>query len=85
MYRVSNDSNSSVNNFSTLQAALDLLATLRDYQLVEKIKLSDKEPYIAGMKITFEQDALPLPLRPIAYTNSQWFLSSNWYLWPLKK
>ena len=85
MYRVSNDSNSSVNNFSTLQAALDLLATQRDFRLIEKIKISDKKSYIVGMKITFEQDALPLPLRPIAYTNSQWFLSSDWYLWPLKK
>ncbi|ESS71766.1 hypothetical protein MGMO_91c00170 [Methyloglobulus morosus KoM1] len=85
MYRVSNESNGSVDNFSTLQAALDLLSTLRDYRLIEKIKISDKESYVAGMKITFERDALPLPLRPIAYTNSQWFLSSDWYLWPLKK
>ncbi len=85
MYRVSNESNGAVNNFSTLQAALDLLSTLRDYRLIEKTKITDKETYIAGMKITFERDALPLPLRPVAYMNPQWYLSSDWYLWPLKK
>jgi Domain of unknown function (DUF4390) len=85
MYRVINESNGAVDNFSTLQAALDLLSTLRDYRLIEKPNISDKESYVAGMKITFERDALPLPLRPIAYTNPQWYLSSDWYLWPLKK
>ncbi|MEQ1740597.1 MAG: DUF4390 domain-containing protein [Methyloglobulus sp.] len=85
MYRVINESNGEVDNFSTLQAALDLMSTLRDYRLIEKSNISGKESYVAGMKITFERDALPLPLRPIAYTNPQWYMSSDWYLWPLKK
>jgi Domain of unknown function (DUF4390) len=85
MYRVINESNGAVENFSTLQAALDLLSTLRDYRLIEKIQIDSKKQYVAGMKITFERDALPLPLRPIAYTNPQWYLSSDWYLWPLNK
>jgi Domain of unknown function (DUF4390) len=85
MYRVINESNGAVDNFSTLQAAMDMLSTVRDYRLIEKAKISDQKTYVAGMKITFERDALPLPLRPIAYTNPQWYLSSDWYLWPLKK
>ncbi len=85
MYRITNESNGAVDNFSTLQAALNLLSTVRDYRLVEKSKIFNQESYIAGMKITFERDALPLPLRPVAYVNSQWYLSSDWYLWPLKK
>jgi Domain of unknown function (DUF4390) len=85
MYRVINESNGAVDNFSTLQAALDLLSSLRDYRLIEKSKITDKETYIAGMKVTFERDALPLPLRPIAYMNPQWYLSSDWYVWSLKK
>jgi Domain of unknown function (DUF4390) len=85
MYRVINESNGAVDNFSTLQAALDLLSTLRDYRLIEKIKIDNKKQYVVGMKITFERDALPLPLRPVAYLNPQWYLSSDWYVWPLKK
>ncbi len=85
VYRVKNESNGNVSNFSTLQSALDLLSTLRDYRLIEKDKILDRIDYIAKMKISFERDALPLPLRPIAYFNSQWYLSSDWYVWPLKK
>jgi hypothetical protein len=85
LYRVRNDSNGAVDNFSTLQAALDKLSTLKGYRLIEKSKISDGNQYIASMKITFERDALPLPLRPVAYMNPQWYLSSDWYTWPLKK
>ncbi len=85
MYRVSNESNGSVDNYSTLQSALDKLSTISDYRLIEKTKISAQENYIAGVKITFERDALPLPLRPVAYMNPQWYLSSDWYTWSLKK
>ncbi len=85
VYRVRNHNNGTVENFSTLGAALAKLSTLRNYPLVEKAKISDRKNYIASMKITFERDALPLPLRPVAYMNPQWYLSSDWYEWPLKK
>jgi hypothetical protein len=85
MYRVINVNNGALENFSTLEAALDLLSTLRDYRLIEKSKLDGQKKYITGLKVSFEQDALPLPLRPMAYLNPAWYLSSDWYLWPLKK
>lgn len=85
MYRVRNISNSSDENFSTLQGALDRLSVLRNYPLIEKSEISEGNQYIASMKVTFERDALPLPLRPVAYMNPQWYLSSDWYTWPLKK
>jgi Domain of unknown function (DUF4390) len=85
MYRVKNENNGKIDNFSTLQAALDLLSTVRDFPLVEKSKILADTSYIGKMKIHFERDALPLPLRPVAYLNPQWQLSSDWYTWPLKK
>jgi Domain of unknown function (DUF4390) len=85
MYRVRNENSGEVDNFSTLQAALDLLSTLRDYRLIEKAKIDDQKEYVAGIKVNFERDALPLPLRPMAYLNPDWYLSSDWTLWPLKK
>jgi Domain of unknown function (DUF4390) len=85
MYRVRNENNGAVDNFSTLQAALDLLSTLRDYRLIEKAEIDHQKQYVAGIKVNFERDALPLPLRPMAYLNPDWYLSSDWTLWPLKK
>lgn len=85
VYRVKNESNGVVNNFSTLPAALDLLSTLREFRLIEKNKILENKQYIAKIKISFERDALPLPLRPSTYLNSQWYLSSDWFVWPIKK
>jgi len=34
--------------------------------------------------VLFERELLPLPLRPLAYLNPQWYLSSGWYLWNMK-
>ncbi len=85
MYRVKNESTGVADNFSTLQAALDLLSTLQDYPLIEKAEISGQKTYIVKMKITFERDALPLPLRPKSYVSSQWQLSSDWLIWTLKK
>lgn len=85
MYRVRNEDSGEIENFSTLQAALDLMSTLRDFPLIKKTKIARNADYVAGMKISFERDALPLPLRPFAYLNPQWYLSSGWYEWTLKK
>ncbi len=85
VYRVKNESSGTVNNFSTLESALELLSSLHDFHLIEKGDISEDKQYIAKMKIIFERDALPLPLRPTAYFNPQWYLSSDWYVWPLKK
>jgi hypothetical protein len=85
MYRVRNESTGSADNFSTLSAALDLISVLHNFRIMDKNALDPKNAYFAGMKIIFDREALPLPLRPIAYLNSQWYLSSDWYLWSLKK
>ena len=84
-YRVRNENTGKIENFSTLQAALDLMSTLRDYPLIEKSKLAERSVYLVSIKISFERNELPLPLRPFAYINPQWYLSSDWYEWTLKK
>ena len=84
-YRVTNESSGETYNFSTLYAALDLMSAIHDVPLIEKSELSLKEDYLCALKINFDRDLLPLPLRPLAYIDKQWFLSSNWTLWPLKK
>ena len=84
-YRVTNESSHETFNFSTLYAALDLMSAIHDVPLIEKSKLSLKEDYLCALKVKFDGDLLPLPLRPLAYIDKQWFLSSHWTLWPLKK
>lgn len=72
-------------NFSTLSAALDLMASLRNFPLLDKSMIEKENNYYMEIKANFEHNALPLPLQPISYVNSQWYLSSDWTVWPLKK
>ncbi len=85
MYRVRNEGNGEVYNFSTLSAALDLMSTVRNFRVIEKAELAPEKQYLCAVKVDFDREALPLPLRPIAYIDPQWYLSSDWTLWPLKK
>jgi len=85
MYRVRNEGNGEIYNFSTLSAALDLMSTVRDFRVIEKAELVPEKQYLCAVKVNFDRDALPLPLRPIAFIDPQWYLSSDWTLWPLKK
>ncbi|MFZ2406765.1 MAG: DUF4390 domain-containing protein [Methylobacter sp.] len=85
MYRVRNEDDGELYNFSTLSAALDSMATIRDFRVMDKAFYVPGKRYAVGIKVTLDRDALPLPLRPIAYTNPQWYLSSDWTLWPLTR
>ncbi|MCK9394858.1 MAG: DUF4390 domain-containing protein [Methylobacter sp.] len=85
MYRVRNEVSHEVYNFSTLPAALDLMSTIRDFRVMDKAFYVPGKRYSVGIKVTLDRDALPLPLRPVAYANPQWYLSSDWTLWPLTK
>jgi len=85
VYRVQNLSNGETYNFSTLYAALDLMSEIQDFPLIEKSKISPEEDYLCALKVKFDRGLLPVPLRSIAYIDKQWYLSSDWTLWPLKK
>jgi len=85
MYRVINEGNGEIYNFSTLSAALDLMSVVIDIPLMVPNVLDPEKHYLCAVKVNFDRDALPLPLRPIAYIDPQWYLSSDWTLWPLKK
>jgi hypothetical protein len=83
MYRVRNEHTSEVSSFSTLTAALDSISTVRDFSVLPTSALVQDRQYIAAVQVKLDRDSLPLPLRPIAYINPQWYLSSPWYVWSL--
>jgi hypothetical protein len=85
MYRVRNEGSGETYNFSTLSAAFDLMSAIHDFRVMDKALYKQGERYAVGIKVKLDRDALPLPLRPVAYTNPQWYLSSDWTLWPLTK
>lgn len=85
MYRVRKENSGEIYNFSTLSAALDAMSAIRDFRVMDMTAYNPEKRYAVGIKVTLDRDALPLPLRPIAYINPQWYLASDWTLWPLTK
>lgn len=85
LYQITNERTGEWERFSGLQAALDSMASIRGLKVPGIKELLKERDYKVGLKIEFEREKLPLPLRPISYTNSDWFLSSHWYTWPLQK
>jgi hypothetical protein len=84
-YRVNNETTGEVANFSTLPAALDLMATLRHIELIETDKIAAHANTYIALKVNFDRDALPMPLRQTTYLDRQWYLSSDWTTWQLSK
>lgn len=69
-----------IDMFLSLHAALNYMAS-------PKLPLPESEPAkhatLLAIKSQFNRESLPIPLRPMAYLNEQWFLSSDWTTWPI--
>ena len=69
--------------FSTLDEALTQLGRLDDFPLMEKSVVQPGENYWVYLRTYLDIEALPAPMRPLAYFSSQWRLNSDWFVWPL--
>jgi hypothetical protein len=70
-------------NFVSRDAALTALGELVDLPLVKADLLEPGETYSVELRVDLDIEALPLPLRPLAYLSPSWNLSSGWTSWPL--
>lgn len=71
-------------SFVTRGAAISALGELEDIPLLPAEKLEPDETYLVHIKVSLDIEALPLPLRPVAYLKPSWNLSSGWTKWPLE-
>ncbi|MEE9337539.1 MAG: DUF4390 domain-containing protein [Methylococcaceae bacterium] len=77
--------NGEEDRFSTLKASLNSMSKIRNLAIIKKKSIKKNKKYQVLIKVGFEREALPIPLRPISYFDSQWALSSRWTLWQLQK
>ena len=71
--------------FLTLNAALNFMSSLQNSNPIADDLLKAGRRYKLAIKCQFDRESLPVPLRPFAYLDAQWSLSSDWYLWPIQK
>ncbi len=71
--------------FLSLNAALNYMSAPTTAAPVSQDLFQPGRHYELAIKSRFERELLPVPLRPFAYLDSQWFLSSDWYIWLLQE
>ena len=85
LYQVTDMLSGTQQHYATRKAALTALGRLRDIQLVQADALQEGERYRLSVRAHLDIEALPLPLRPMAYLSPAWSLSSEWSVWHLQR
>lgn len=85
LYSVKSLSDGSTEMFTTLTAALNSISKIHNLDIISQDFIQSDQRYQVAIKLQFSREALPVPLRPLSYFDTQWALSSHWTLWPLQK
>jgi len=85
-YIVDNPRTQDMETFRSLREALDRIGTLRAIVLdwPDTTRTIKRRPEIV-VRSRLDIDALPAPLRPMAYLSSSWQLGSDWTRWRVKQ
>ena len=78
LYQLMNLESGHQQSFATRDAALAALGEIRSLPLIKQEKLKQGETYKVQLRTYLDIDALPLPLRSMAYISPSWNLSSDW-------
>ncbi len=73
-----------IENFTTLQQALRQMGTLSGVEFTLPGPLRKKARYKLETRVVLDIEALPPPLRPVAYTSLAWHLNSGWTTWTVQ-
>jgi hypothetical protein len=71
-------------SFGTLADALRYMGTLKDLVLPLDANPGEGD-YRVSVRARLDVEALPAPLRPVAYASPAWHLSSGWTTWTLHR
>lgn len=83
-YVVDNLNTASRQSYPSLGEALYQIGRVRDFPLIDARLLPDGEQSFGQIRARLDIESLPTPMRLTAYTNSSWWLTSDWKQWPLQ-
>jgi len=70
-------------NYASLDNALQALGKVENLPLIDANLLEPGAKYTIELRTGLDIEALPAPMRPLAYISSDWQLQSDWYSWSL--
>ena len=71
-------------SFATRDAALRALGRIVAMPIIERERLDLDEEYLVRVDVKLDIEALPLPMRPLAYLKPDWSISSEPWEWRLR-
>ncbi len=83
-YSVNKTGTANAEMFATLNTALGHMAAIRE-SIWPGRRLTLGENDRLALKIQFDREFLPIPLRPESYFDPQWDMSSDWLIWHPQK
>lgn len=71
-------------SYPTLKLLLQSLGKIEHFPLLDKHLVKSDGKYWVNLQVNLDIEALPAPLRPLAYFSSEWRLTSGWHLCALQ-
>jgi translation initiation factor IF-1 len=71
-------------SFATRDAALRAMGRIVAMPIIERERLNLDEDYVVLVGVELDLESLPLPMRPLAYVNRDWSISSEPWEWRLR-
>ena len=84
-YRVRDIGRGGLRNYRSLDKMIEELGHLESVPIIARDRLSADERYAARIRARLDIEALPSPLRPIAYLSPSWRLNSGWFEWQVRQ
>jgi hypothetical protein len=80
-FQIIHESSGVPRNFASLTALLEAMGEIREWRVLPVDRLQTGQEYWANLSVNLDIEALPLPLRPVAYVSPSWYLGSPWFRW----
>ena len=82
-YIVENLNSGASRAYRSLANAIVGLGTLDGFPMLDEYLLKQDKTYAVRVRARLDIEALPAPLRPVAYLSSLWRRQSEWSTWPI--
>ena len=84
-YRIRSLNDHGARNYHSFEEMVDALGRLRSIPVIARDRLPAGERCLARVRARLDIEALPSPLRPLAYLSPQWRLNSGWFEWRIER
>jgi len=71
-------------SFATRDAALRAMGRIVAMPIIERDRLDLDKDYLVLVNVRLDREALPLPIRPLAYVKRDWSIESEPWEWRLR-